>query len=198
MSEYKPEQHPDEISLDAYLDGELSSSEYQQIEIHLQACRSCRKYIDNRRAFFALITASEEVSLPHDVASDVLDTLQRSRLRLLAGVLSLEAVLAIVLLLFLGSPISTDLLNRYGPMRFMDAMLWLSDRLIWLGEQVESGFLALKQATELIPIPGAALLPAIQLNWLHWTGILSGLVFLWLFSNRVLIGNSKLYRSRTS
>lgn len=198
MSEYKPEQHPDEISLDAYLDGELSPSEYQQIEIHLQGCRSCRKYIDNRRAFFALITASEEVSLPHDVAGSVLDTLQRGRLRLLVGVLSLESVLAIVLLLFLDSPLSSDLLNQYGPARFMDAILSLSDWLIGLGEQVGSGFLAIKEATELIPLPGAALLPAIQLNWLHWTGILSGLVFLWLFSNRVLIGNSKLYRSRIS
>jgi hypothetical protein len=198
MYESKSKQHPDEILLDTYLDGELSPSEHRGIEDHLQECRYCRKYVDKRRAFFALISASEEVLLPYDLSSNVLNTLQRGRLRLLAGVLSLEAVLAIVLLLFSESPISSDLLNRFGPTRFMDAFLWLSDRFIWLGEQVESGFLVIKEATELVPLPGATLLPALQLNWLHWTGILGGLVFLWLLSNRVLIGKSELYRSRTS
>ncbi|MGD8732240.1 MAG: zf-HC2 domain-containing protein, partial [Anaerolineales bacterium] len=99
MPELKPNQHPDEITLDVYLDHELPDHQALQIEAHLRECEQCRDYIQQRQVFFTLIAEAEQVSISSDVSLRVIEVLRAVRLRVLAGVLSLEAVLAAVLLI---------------------------------------------------------------------------------------------------
>jgi hypothetical protein len=196
MSDHNFTSHPDDLSLDVYLDAELSPIETQQIEVHIQACPECRLRLANRRTFFDLISASEEVPLPRDVSMSVLENLQRSRLRSLAGVLSLEAIFAFLLLFVAGSSMVSQIAALLHPARAGEALGWLVDTASRFGTQVHSGLRAIGDTVDLAPLPGISALPVAQLNWLHWAGILSAIVLVWMLSNRVLIGRSEVHRSQ--
>ena len=196
MSDPNVTSHPDDLSLDVYLDAELSPIETQQIEVHIRACPECRQRLETRRTFFDLISTSEEVPLSQDISRSVLENLQLSRLRLLAGVLSLEAIFALLLLFVAGSSMAAQLAVLFNPARAGQALLWLVDMVSILGAQVHSGLLALGDTLDFAPLPGLSALPLAQLNWLHWAGILSAILILWMLSNRVLIGRSEIHRSR--
>src|SRR3954471_11022034 len=66
-----------ELQLDAYLDGELASSDARVLESHLKDCGDCAKTRDVRVALGAAIRAE----LPALQAPDVLRTRVRSALR---------------------------------------------------------------------------------------------------------------------
>lgn len=198
MSESRPVQHPDLLTLDVYLDRELPPEEVLEIEAHLAGCRSCRESIEARRAFFELIRESEQVSLSKDLSADVLDALQRTRMRLLTGVLGTELILAAVLLLLFGPRVLARLTVISTQIDISRSLLWLVDRVASLGDQIGAGLAAIGQTFLSIPLPGLSGLPAAQLTWLHLSGILAGTTVVWLILNRVLIGNSGLERSRFS
>ncbi|MGD8552674.1 MAG: hypothetical protein PVG02_03360, partial [Anaerolineales bacterium] len=76
--------------------------------------------------------------------------------------------------------------------------LWLGDKFFLLGDQIQSGVRAIREAMELALPSGFELALPVQLNGLHWTGILGGIFLLWLLVNRILIGGTSLHRSRVS
>ena len=198
MSEPAFSKHPDEITLDVYIDQELTDAEAERIEAHLGECRGCRQYVETRRSFFALIAESEELSLASDMVPRVLETLQRGRWKLLAGVLSLEAVLAVVLLVIFGSRITSSFSSFFLQESLKNSLLWLGERVMWIGSQVKAGLIDIRNAVDLVPMPGFAGVPTFQFTWLHWTGILTGIFFLWLMVNRLLIDGGGMQRSRVS
>jgi anti-sigma factor RsiW len=198
MSDSTPNPHPDEITLDVFLDGELPGKEAQEIEAHLQGCQQCQDYIQERQVFFELITAEERVSLSNDMSLQVVEKLKGTRLRLLTGVLSLEAVLAAVLLVLFAPMLKNRFSAIVEQLTLNSFLLWLGERIVWLGAQLEAGIRAIGEAVELVPSSGFVLTPVIQFSGLDWAGILGGIIFLWLLVNRILIGGNGLRRSRVS
>lgn len=198
MSEPTVNSHPDDITLDAYIDQELTAAETTQVDAHLVGCPRCRQYLQARRSFFALIAESEDLALSRDMSTGVLETLQQKRLRLLTGLLALETVLAAVLLALFGSRMIGGVLSHPLLGAFANTLLWLGERVIWLGTQVEAGLMEISNAIALVPKPGFAGLPVLQLTVLHWTGILTGIFLLWLLVNRVLIDGAGMQRSKVS
>jgi anti-sigma factor RsiW len=198
MSESKLNHHPDDLTLDVYLDGELPTGEARGIEAHLESCSVCREHLQARRAFFELIVSSEEVSLKRDVSTYVLGSLQRSRLRLLAGVLSLEAIFAITLLAIFGPRMGARIAGFFEPEQITDSMLWLAEGVEWLDGRVEAALVAMADAVDLMPLSGFQGLPLLQLNWMHWVGLFVGILLLWVLINRVLMGSLEINRTRLS
>jgi hypothetical protein len=165
---------------------------------HLKACVICREHVQARRAFFDLIASSEQVALSRDISIEVLGSLQRSRLRLLTGVLSAEAVFAIILLTIFGSSIVTRVRGIFTPASFSDSLFWLVQSVEWLGGKLEAALVAIADAVDFMPLPGFEGLPVFQLSWMHWTGIFAAILFLWVLINRMLIGSVESSRSRFS
>jgi hypothetical protein len=198
MSEPAFESHPDEMTLDVYIDRELPEVERDRIEAHLRDCPDCREYVQMRRKFFTLIADSEEISLTRDISPQILGTLQRARRRLLVAVLSLETILAGALLALFGSRISSGISIMLRRDLWSDSLFWLGEWLLWITKEVEAGLIEISTAIDLLPLPGFSGLPAFPLNWLHWTGILSGIFFIWLLVNRILIDGAGVQRSRVS
>jgi predicted anti-sigma-YlaC factor YlaD len=196
MSDPISSQHPDEITLDVYLDSELPAGEARQIEAHLEKCQHCRKYLQQRRQFFALIADAEQVSLSGDVSTRVIEKLQGNRMRLLTGVLSLEAVLAALILIIFIPMLKVRFSAFFDQLTLAGSLFWLGETFLSLGDQVQTGLQKISAAILLAPPPGLALTPVVQLGWLHWTGILGGIFFLWLLVNRILIEGIELRRSR--
>jgi predicted anti-sigma-YlaC factor YlaD len=198
MPDSKSTYHPDEITLDEYLDRELTSGEMQKIEAHLEGCRECRIHVEERQVFFALINEAEQLSISRDISLEVLETLQRARWRLLTGVLSLELTLAAVLLILFGPMLISRLATILGRITLTESLFWLGENIVQLGDQVRTGLAAIGEAVELASPSGFVLAPALQFSWFQWAGILGGLFFLWVLINRILIGGTELHRSRVS
>jgi predicted anti-sigma-YlaC factor YlaD len=196
MFEYSLSKHLDEITLDGYLDQELSEHDIAMVEAHLEECPACRQYLEARRAFFNLIAESEQVSLSHDISVDVLDTLKRDRKRLLALGLTIEAVLTASLLLLINLRLSLRLRSVFERIDFVSTLIELGETISSFGTQVKAGIAAISQSMEWVPLPGVSSLPGLPFNWPLMSGILIGIFTLWLVINRILIGSASLERTR--
>jgi len=74
--------HPDlEARIDAYLDGELTTSEAVELEAHLVSCAACRRFREDRLALRASIAAQ----IPKFEAPEGLREAVRARLRASSG-----------------------------------------------------------------------------------------------------------------
>ncbi len=89
----------------AYLEGELSSAENRDFEVHLDACPKCRDAFEERRRMLQAIESLPAFEVPPDFAEAVMDRISappaKSRVPFirwtaaaLAGVLALIAVLS--------------------------------------------------------------------------------------------------------
>lgn len=196
MSEYLKGSHPDPVELDIYLDGELNGSDLDRFEAHLDECAACRKSLDERQVFFDLIAESEQVPFSRDISGDVVGALAKNRLRLLAGVLSFEVVLAASVLLLSGPRLAAQLPSSPYGLYPGAGLAWAAGHIEWGLTQLRIGLNSISQSLHVLPMPGLPELPTGQLTWLHICAGLAGLFFFWLLTNRILIGDPALKRSR--
>lgn len=96
--------HPDDILLQAYLDGETNTTDREDIAQHLTICESCTIRLSEMRNLSHLLEEVEEVSLDRDLSTAVLSTLHtkaRNRTRtnwMLLGQLCLTTLIIILLI----------------------------------------------------------------------------------------------------
>jgi hypothetical protein len=72
-------QHPNEDTLNMYLDGELDADEHRRVEAHLSACETCRAELQTYQDLFIALEEIELSPTPApDLAPDVLTRIQPS------------------------------------------------------------------------------------------------------------------------
>ena len=59
--------HFDEITIQKYIDNELSPEERVAVEMHLETCEECKKQVENQRVFSEKVKDSLDVFVPDDI-----------------------------------------------------------------------------------------------------------------------------------
>lgn len=59
--------HFDEITIQKYIDNELSPKERVAVEMHLETCEECKKQVENQRVFSEKVKDSLDVFVPDDI-----------------------------------------------------------------------------------------------------------------------------------
>ena len=96
--------HFDEITIQKYIDNELSPEEKIEVEKHLENCKECIKQVENQRVFAENVKKSIEAFVPNEVEiPDFNITYQPKKTRTLRIVLisSLSTACAILLAFFI-------------------------------------------------------------------------------------------------
>jgi hypothetical protein len=89
--------HPTEAVLNEYLDGELSPTEKERMELHMKKCASCRERLQELGRVFDLLENLGEKEFEVDLTARVINQLQ-PRSRWTGWVLALEGLLTILLI----------------------------------------------------------------------------------------------------
>ena len=58
--------HFDEITIQKYIDNELSSEKKTEVEMHLETCEECKKQVENQRVFAENVKKSFDGLVPDD------------------------------------------------------------------------------------------------------------------------------------
>ena len=94
--------HIDNILIQKYIDGELTEKEIQAIELHLADCASCRRKVDDQRAFSEKVKHSLENPVPDKIEippfSIKEETVSKDRAVRIAIISSLATACAVALL----------------------------------------------------------------------------------------------------
>lgn len=96
--------HFDEITIQKYIDNELSSEERNEVEKHLESCQECSKQVENQRVFADNVKKSLDVFAQNEVEiPDFKIAYQPNKTRTLRIVLisSLSTACAILLAFFI-------------------------------------------------------------------------------------------------
>lgn len=96
--------HFDEITIQKYIDNELSSEERNKVEKHLENCQECSEQVENQRVFAENVKKSLDVFAPNDTEiPDFKIAYQPKKTRTLRIVLisSLSTACAILLAFFI-------------------------------------------------------------------------------------------------
>ena len=59
--------HFDEITIQKYIDNELSPEERAAVEMHLETCEECKKQVENQRVFSEKVKDSLDGFVPDDI-----------------------------------------------------------------------------------------------------------------------------------
>ena len=59
--------HFDEITIQKYIDNELSKEERNEVEMHIETCEECKKQVENQRVFSEKVKDSLDVFVPDDI-----------------------------------------------------------------------------------------------------------------------------------
>jgi anti-sigma factor RsiW len=59
--------HFDEITIQKYIDNELSPEERVAVEMHLETCEECKKQVENQRVFSEKVKDSLDGFVPDDI-----------------------------------------------------------------------------------------------------------------------------------
>lgn len=59
--------HFDEITIQKYIDNELSPEERYEVEKHLENCKECSEQVENQRVFSEKVKDSLDVFVPDDI-----------------------------------------------------------------------------------------------------------------------------------
>ena len=59
--------HFDEITIQKYIDNELSPEERNEVEKHLETCEECKKQVENQRVFSEKVKDSLDGFVPDDI-----------------------------------------------------------------------------------------------------------------------------------
>lgn len=59
--------HFDEITIQKYIDNELSPEERVAVEMHLETCEECKKQVENQRVFSEKVKDSLDGFVPNDI-----------------------------------------------------------------------------------------------------------------------------------
>jgi anti-sigma factor RsiW len=113
--------HPTEIQLNEYLDGELEAVARRSLEAHLAGCPACRQALDELRRLEARLDTLPEEPLLADLSARVLERLPRRRTAL-AWKLTLAAQAGFGLGLFL--LLAEELLPRLELQRLWALLPW--------------------------------------------------------------------------
>jgi anti-sigma factor RsiW len=160
--------HLGEEVLDLYLDGGLTPEESAAVEAHLSGCARCRGTLAEVRELYAAFAAVPVEPLPIDLAPRVLRRVTpvvRPQLRwLVAAILGAQALVALVLALWLAPP----LIREYLP-----APVWAGVEWSAVGEWLPPGV-----------APLAVLAP------LQWALVVAGMAVIWLIGNRMILAGA--------
>jgi len=179
--------HPGELELQAYFDGELPATQRSQVEAHLQGCPACGAQVRRMEVVAAALATLEEQPAEIELRIEVLKALPGGRRSSLPGVLLAQLLVAALVagvaapswLRFLHGlrvPWDAFLLQQWG------RSIW--ETLLQVGRNLQSYMpdLALPGGPGRVFSWGLLQLTAVQLA----LGIGLALV-LWLFMNRVLL-----------
>lgn len=173
------EHHPDELTLHAYLDGELEADARVRLEAHLARCAACGARLAELETLFATIEALPDVPLERDLAPAVVAALEGERAAAAPRLRWLLAfqVAAALALLFLAWPALGAWAAAVWPGG--DALRHLAAR----------GAEALVAAGALGEFSGAVAraLPVPALSPAAWGVLLAGAALLWLVGNGLLL-----------
>ena len=59
--------HFDEITIQKYIDNELSPEEKTEVEMHLETCEECKKQVENQRVFAEKVKKSLDEFVPENI-----------------------------------------------------------------------------------------------------------------------------------
>ena len=177
------DKHPDNDTLQAYLDGELSLDDTRDMEAHLRSCARCEAELAQLNRLFQAIESVPSEPLKTDLAPEVVNDL-RPRLPTLAiGEFLLAAALTLVLVLGLGG---SELQIRVG-----DAAQRLIGELESAGSSISQVFDGL-----VVPLPdtpqwdlaqiGDLVGSALVSPGLLW-GVIAAALVLWLLGNGLVL-----------
>lgn len=184
-----PSNHPPQEALHAYLDHELSPSEMEELEQHLEGCEACQSEIAELRGLFALLESVADQALERDLRPAVVGRIQGAKRRLWQGLAAQAAVLVALLAIlwpFLRAWLELPL--RWIP-QFDLFAFWANLQAAWLN--VSS--LDLRALPELLAgdvrPPGFALpLQAQSIPIWIW---MAAATLAWVLGNRLLLGEAR-------
>ncbi len=164
-------EHLSDELLDSYADGVLTPQERSAAEAHLAGCDRCRRELAALHELFATFAAVPTTPLPLDLAPRVLRRIapqsQRRYRWLAVGLLIVQALLALVLALWLVPSNAVPGLPWFGFGQPISGLRgWLPPR-----------------------VPSLAMFAPLQ-----WALVVAGMTIFWLVGNRLILARSVVLR----
>ena len=178
-------QHPDDMILNEYLDGNLNEPVQASVQAHLDTCAACEVRLAELQRVYAALQAWPEVALKRDLSPAVLRAIRPAQLTWLGWVLALQAVLVIALL-----GLAWPFVAQSGPGQALGqaisdvaVLVWQMAMAAWAGwlANWQAQLTTLREAAEQLQTPELRL-PVIAV-WL----LLGSAGLLWLVGNGLLL-----------
>jgi len=102
--------------VNAFLDGELESTEYSQMKEHLMSCNSCQQELRDLNKINAELAAWEDVEVPEAIYDSILtETTKlnpRGHVKLWRSLSNLSIAASVLLAMFMGVLMSSNTINQ--------------------------------------------------------------------------------------
>lgn len=102
--------------VNAFLDGELESTEYAKMKEHLMSCNSCQQELRELKKINADLAAWEDVEVPEAIYSSILaeatKLTPRGHVKLWRSLSNLSIAASVLLALFMGVLMSSNTINK--------------------------------------------------------------------------------------
>lgn len=102
--------------VNAFLDGELESTEYSQMKEHLMSCHSCQQELRELKKINAELVAWEDVEVPEAIYDSIMAEAAklnpRGHVKLWRSLSNLSIAASVLLALFMGVLMSSNTINK--------------------------------------------------------------------------------------
>ena len=178
--------HPDEWSLQEYLDDVLADEDRERLELHLTQCEDCSIKYARLNYLYSEMERLPDEPLAHDISARVIRSLalKEDRKPHLYLVLMAQIAVAIIVFAAIWPRISLELVNRYS-------LAQLLEPLRKLAELPAQGILFTREFLNWIHFQWFATLSMPAIDW-PITGLplalaVGGMTLLWLLGNGLLL-----------
>jgi anti-sigma factor RsiW len=187
----KTQEHPDDTTLNEFLDGELDAPDRAGLEAHLAVCRECEGHLAELRQVYTALEAWPEVGLARDLSPAVLKAIRspQPKLNWVSWVLAIQAVLVIGLLVA-AWPFAMQ--SEVGQTLWLLAQRSIAQVAVQALDTAGSlwaGWLAEVQVRlqAVQAVGGLLQAPALRLPMVTLWALLGSAVLLWLVGNSLLL-----------
>ena len=178
--------HPDEWSLQEYLDEVLADDDRERLELHLAQCDDCTAKYASMKYLYSEMERLPDKPLTHDISARVIRSiaLKEDRKPYLSRVLIAQLVAAIIVFTAIWPRISLEIANRYSLVQLLEPLQKFED----LSAQ---GILFVREFLNWVHTQWIATLSMPTIDWpiteLPLTLAVGGMTLLWFLGNGLLL-----------
>lgn len=181
--------HPDEWSLQEYLDEVLADEDRKRLDTHLAECEDCVAKFDSMKILYAELKRLPDEPLAHDLSAGVIRSLalKVERKPSLQRILAVQLAAAIIVFLAIWPRISLELGSRLSLVQLLEPLRKFAD----LSTQ---GILSVREFLNWIHAQWTATFSMPGIDW-PFTGLpltlaIGAMILFWILGNGLLLRES--------